>query len=190
MLGGGGPAGEPERRHPAALALRSPKVEIATRLAIGADRWRIVRQLMTESLVIAGLGGALGMLFSWWVSRYLLRMVLVSEGALPIDLTPDVRALAFTAIVSALTSVMFGLMPALRATRRLRHSAGRETGTPRRRLLERTLVASQTAVSLVLLVFAALFVRSLQNLWAQDPGYDRTNVVMFRSTLVSPAKRA
>ena len=155
------------------------KVEIATRLAIGADRWRIVRQLMTESLVIAGLSGALGMLFSWWVSQYLLRMVLVSEGALPIDLTPDVRALAFTAIVSALTSVMFGLMPALRATRRLQHSAGRETGTPRRRLLERTLVASQTAVSLVLLVFAALFVRSLQNLWAQDPGYDRTNVVMF-----------
>jgi predicted permease len=157
----------------------SRRGEIATRLAIGAERWRIVRQLMTESLVIAGFSGALGMVLSWGLSQYLLRVALVSDGALTFDLTPDARAFAFTAIVSVLTSVMFGLLPALRATGGLRRSAGRETGAPRRRWLERTLVATQTALSLVLLVFAALFVRTLQNLWTQDPGYDRTNILMF-----------
>ncbi len=153
--------------------------EIATRLAIGAGRSRVVRQLMTESLLIAGISGVLGLLFAWWASQFLLRVALVSSDTLPIDLTPDMRAIAFTTLVSAMTSVPFGLLPALRATADARRSAGRELTGPRRRVLERTLVATQTALSLVLLVFAALFVRSLQNLWLQDPGYDRTNVVVF-----------
>ncbi len=92
------------------------KVEIATRLAIGAARWRVVRQLVTESLLIAGLSGVLGIIISWWVSQYLLRVALLTEGVLPIDLTPDARVLAFTGAVSVLTAVLFGLLPALRAT--------------------------------------------------------------------------
>ena len=155
------------------------KVEIATRLAIGAGRWRLVRQLMTDALLIAGFSGALGLLLAWWASQFLLRVALVTADTLPIDLTPDMRVFAFTTLVSAMTCVLFGLMPALRATAIARHAGGREQGAPRRRLLERTLVATQTALSLVLLVLAALFIRSLHNLWQQDPGYDRANILMF-----------
>jgi ABC-type antimicrobial peptide transport system permease subunit len=112
------------------------KVEITTRLAIGAARWRVVRQLVTESLLIAGLSGVLGIIISWWVSQYLLRVALVTEGVLPIDLTPDARVLAFTGAVSVLTAVLFGLLPALRATSSTTGFAARERGAPRRRWLE------------------------------------------------------
>ena len=155
------------------------KIEIATRLAIGAGRWRVVRQLMTESLMIAIISGVLGLALSWWASLYLLRIALPSDGTLPIDLSPDARAIGFTILMSVVTSVLFGLMPALRATARMPRSAGRGPRGPRKRWLERSLVGAQSALSLVLVVFAALFVRTLQNLWTLDPGYDRTNVVMF-----------
>ena len=134
---------------------------------------------MTDALLIAGFSGALGLLLAWWASQFLLRVALVTADTLPIDLTPDLRVVAFTTLVSAMTCVLFGLMPALRATAIARHAGGREHGAPRRRLLERTLVATQTALSLVLLVLAALFIRSLHNLWQQDPGYDRANILMF-----------
>jgi putative ABC transport system permease protein len=155
------------------------KVEIATRLAIGAGRWRVVRQLMTESLVIAVISGVLGLALSWWASLYLLRIALASDGTLPLDLSPDARAIGFAILMSVVTSVLFGLLPALRATASLPRSAGRGLRGPRKRWLERGLVGTQSALSLVLVVFAALFVRTLQNLWTLDPGYDRTNVVMF-----------
>lgn len=155
------------------------KVEIATRLAIGAGRWRVVRQLMTESLVIAVISGVLGLALSWWASLYLLRIALASDGTPPIDLSPDARAIGFAILMSVVTSVLFGLMPALRATASMSRSAGRGPRGPRKRWLERSLVGAQSALSLVLVVFAALFVRTLQNLWTLDPGYDRTNVVMF-----------
>ena len=155
------------------------KIEIATRLAIGAGRWRVVRQLMTESLMIAVISGVLGLALSWWASLYLLRIALASDGTLPIDLSPDARAIGFAILMSVVTSVLFGLMPALRATAGMPRSAGRGPRGPRKRWLERSLVGAQSALSLVLVVFAALFVRTLQNLWTLDPGYDRTNVVMF-----------
>jgi predicted permease len=164
-------------------------VEIATRLAIGAGRWRIVRQLMTESLVIGGISGALGLALSWWASLYLLRIALVSDGTLPLDLSPDARAVGFAILVSVVTSVLFGLMPALRATAGMPRSAGREPGASRRRWLEHSLVAAQSGLSLVLVVFAALFVRTLQNLWTLDPGYDRANVVMFSIDAALAGKR-
>ena len=152
--------------------------EIATRLAIGAGRWRIVRQLMTEASLIAACGAGLGLVVAWWGSDILLRMAMPTVERLPLDLTPDARVIAFTVAMSAATCLLFGLMPALRATASARVST-RETGGPQRRRLERSLVAVQTAVSLVLLVFAVLFVRSLQNLWARDPGYERSQIVMF-----------
>jgi predicted permease len=165
------------------------KVEIATRLAIGAGRWRVVRQLMTESLVIAVISGVLGLALSWWASLYLLRIALAADGTLPIDLSPDARAIGFAILMSVMTSVLFGLMPALRATAGMPRSAGREPGGSRRRWLEHSLVAAQSGLSLVLVVFAALFVRTLQNLWTLDPGYDRANVVMFSIDAALAGKR-
>ncbi len=153
--------------------------EMTTRLALGAGRWRIVRQLMTESVLIAVLGGALGLAIAWWGSQTLLRIAVRDTTAMAVDLTPDARVLGFTAIMSGLTCILFGLLPAVRATSALRTAARHEVASRRRRWLDRSLVASQTALSLVLLVFAALFVRSLQNLWERDPGYQRTNVAMF-----------
>lgn len=154
--------------------------EIAGRMALGAGRWRIVRQLLTESIVLASVGGMLGFALAWWGSGTLLRVATSSAQNLPIDLTPDFRALAFTIAVSGLTCLLFGLIPALRATSSRTIAASRQIGGGRRRrLLDRALVSSQVALSLVLLVCAGLFLRSLQNLWTQDPGYDRRNVLMF-----------
>lgn len=153
--------------------------EMATRLALGAGRWRMVRQMLTESALIAGAGGVLGLLLAWWGSRTLLRIAISSVDSLPVDLTPDVRVIAFTLIVAALTCLLFGLLPALRTTSSEGTLSARGVVARKRRLLDRTLVASQVGLSFVLLLVAGLFLRSLQNLWVQDTGYDRNNVLMF-----------
>jgi predicted permease len=153
--------------------------EIATRLALGADRARVVRQLVTESALIASCGGLLGLVLAWRGSEALLRLATSDTGPLPIRVTPDARVIVFTLAVSLATCLLFGVLPALRATASARASSTREVGGRRRRLLDRTLVASQTALSLVLVVFAGLFLRSLHNLWTQDTGYDRREVLMF-----------
>ena len=157
----------------------SRREEIATRLALGADRWRIVRQLLTESAVIAGSGGLLGLLVAWRGSELLLRLATSNTEALPISVAPDARVIAFTLAVSIASCLLFGVLPAMRATASSRSSSSREVSGRRRRLLDRTLVASQAALSLVLVVLAGLFLRSLHNLWVQDTGYDRRNVLMF-----------
>jgi predicted permease len=157
----------------------SRREEIATRLALGADRGRVVRQLLTESAVIAGCGGLLGLLLAWRGSELLLRLATSNADALPIRVSPDARVVAFTLAVSVATCLLFGVLPALRATASARASSAREVGRRRGRLLDRTLVASQTALSLVLVVFAGLFLRSLHNLWTQETGYDRRDVLMF-----------
>ncbi len=160
--------------------------EIAVRLSIGAGRARLVRQLLTESVLLAAMGGALGFLVAWWGSQLLLRMVSTGDSLLPVRLTPDLRTLAFTAGASLLTGILFGLAPALRATRidltpSLKEGRSQFVGQGRRRTfgLDRILVVAQIALSLTLLVGAGLFVRSLEKLWAVDPGYDRQNVLMF-----------
>jgi predicted permease len=154
--------------------------EIATRLALGAARWRIVRQFLTESMLLAAIAGATGFLLSWWGSRLLLQIATSSADRLPVDLALDFRILAFTTGLCAMMCVLFGLMPALRATSPSRpiHTT-RQIGGPRRRAVDRALVASQVAISLGLLAVGGLFLRSLGNIWAQDPGYDRNDVVMF-----------
>lgn len=154
--------------------------EIATRLALGAGRWRLVRQFLTESMVLAVVAGAAGFALSVWGSRALLRIAVPATDQLPIDLAPNLRVAAFTGAVSLLTCLLFGLIPAIRATSpRLFALARQIGGGQRRRLLDRALVAGQVALSLVLLVVAGLFLRTLGSLWAQDPGYDRRNVLMF-----------
>ena len=154
--------------------------EIATRLALGAARSRIVRQFVTESLVLTAIAGAAGLLLALWGSRLLLSIAFPTVEAPPIELALNGRLLAFTAAVSLLACLLCGLIPAMRATAAPRLSPDRQIGAgPRRRMLDRVLVASQVGVSLVLLVAAGLFVRTLQNLWQQDTGYDRRQVLMF-----------
>jgi predicted permease len=154
--------------------------EITTRLALGAGRWRIVRQFLTESLVLAAVAGGLGLAIASWGSRVLLRIAVPAAERLPIDVTPDLRMVAFTAGVSTLTCVLFGLIPAIRATSPRVLSTTRQVGGgQQRRLIDRALVASQVALSLVLLVAAGLFLRTLTSIWALDTGYDRHNVLMF-----------
>jgi predicted permease len=154
--------------------------ELATRLALGAGRGRIVRQLLTESIVLAALAGSVGFVLSWWGSRALFRLAVPAAERLPLDLGPDIRVAAFTMAISVLTCLVFGTLPAWRVTSERRLITARQIGGGReRRLLDRALVASQVALSLALLVVAGLFVRSLGNLWAQETGYDRHGVLMF-----------
>jgi predicted permease len=163
--------------------------EIAVRLALGAGRRRLIRQLLTESLLLAVAGGACGVVLAYWGSSLLLKFM--SSGGDPIQLSvsPDLRVLGFTALVSLLTGIFFGLAPALRGTRldltpALKEGAGRITGGGRhsgrtRFGLGKALVIAQAAMSVLLLVGAGLFVRTLRNLETEDIGFDRTNILLF-----------
>jgi predicted permease len=153
--------------------------EITTRLALGAGRSRIVRQLLTEALMLTAIAGTIGLALTLWGSRALLRIA-VPADRLPIDLTLDYRIVAFTAAVALLTCLLFGLIPAVRATSPRPFLTTRQIGGGRRRrFVDRMLVATQVALSLVLLVAAGLFLRTLGNIWALDTGYDRVNVLML-----------
>jgi len=173
--------------------------EIAVRLAVGAGRWRIVRQLLTESVLLAAMGGALGVLLAWWgvralsvldpattmrVSRFQAVGVVGFDG-----IRLDVPALLVTAGLVVLTGLLFGLVPALLATR---PSLGRELkddGTPSpaaggRRVSGRgTLAAAEIALALVLLAGSGLMLRSLGKLLAVDPGFDARNVLTLRLSI-------
>jgi predicted permease len=157
------------------------KKEIAVRLAIGAGRFRVIRQLLTESVMLATAGGALGLLFTYWTSDALVALMSIGRRPLVLDLHPD---LGFTGASSLLATILFGLAPALRATRvdltpALKESTGR-LGAKRSRLgLGKALVVSQVAFSLLLLFGAGLLVRTLENLENLDPGFDRKGVLMF-----------
>lgn len=157
--------------------------EIAVRLALGASRLRLIRQLLTESLLLASLGGALGLLFVYW-SRSLLQTLLpASPVPLNLDVDVDIRVLGFTAAVSILTGVLFGLAPALRATRvnpspALKDSSGSVTRARSR--LSKALLVTQVALSLLLLIGAGLFVRTLQNLESVELGFNSRNLLVFK----------
>lgn len=158
--------------------------EIAVRLALGASRWRLVRQLLTESVLLAALGGALGIVFAVWFKDALLALRPWGGGALVLDLRLDWRVLSFTATASLLTGLLFGLAPALRATRvnltpALKDDARNLSGGVRLPLGKSLLVA-QVAMSLVLLIGAGLFVRTLRNLQSVDVGFNRDNLLLFR----------
>jgi predicted permease len=156
--------------------------EIAVRMAIGASRGRLVRQLLTESMVLAALGGMLAVPLAWWGGTLLLRMISAGGAPLPVAVDPDWRVLGFTAAVSLATGILFGLAPALRSTavdpapamKEGSSRAGRRTSG-----LDRVLVVAQVALTLVSLIGAGLFVRTLRELWNVDMGYDRENVLLF-----------
>jgi predicted permease len=153
------------------------------RLSLGASRARIVRQLLTESLLLAGTGGLLGLGLAAVGARVLVALVSGESQQISLRLSPDARILGFTLGVSLLSGIVFGLVPALFGTRReLQHmlkDSSRTSGRRRSRSA-RALVAVQIAVSLVLLVACGLFLRTLYNLKSQRLGYDRTNLIMVR----------
>ena len=155
--------------------------EFAVRQALGAQRKRLIRQLLTESLMLAVAGGALGVAFAAAASRLLLRMVSTGPETIPLDLSPDTHMLLFTAGITLATAVLFGTVPAFRATRlelteSLKNGKGPacgSTGSP----LARTLVISQVAFSVVLVMVAGLFLRTLVNLTRVDTGFNKENVL-------------
>jgi len=165
--------------------------EFAVRLSIGAGRGRLIRQLLTESFLLAMLGAALGVVLAQWADNVLLRMVSptgsVGQEAIQLSLRPDARVLAFTFAVAILTALLFGLIPALRATRldlspMLKAGASGATveGHSRRFPVGKILVVTQVSISLVLLVAAGLFVRSLQRLSEVKLGYKTERLLLFR----------
>ena len=156
--------------------------EIAIRLALGASRLRLVRQLMTESLVLALAGGALGLFVSLWTSD-LLPSFFTGEDIALLDLSVDGSVLGFTLGVSVLTGLLFGLAPALQSTRAgltagLKDEGGMMPAAGRRLGLRGLFVVAQVALSLVLLASAGLFIRSLRNAVNFDPGFDADRLLL------------
>jgi predicted permease len=154
------------------------QAEFSLRQALGASRGRVVRQLLTESLVLAVIGGAVGVLLAQWGVSLLVTRVAATS---PINVKPDLTILLFTAGISIASGVLFGIAPALRATRIDLISALKEKSAQGRRGrfgLGPALVIIQVALSLVLLVGAGLFARSLIKLQREDLGFDRDNVLI------------
>jgi predicted permease len=157
--------------------------EIAIRLGLGASRGRVIRQLLTESVVLSAAGAVFGFLLARLFSGTLVLFVDGGQDDIVLDLATDWRVLAFTAGLGALTCLLFGLVPAIRATRvgpaTVMKNAGRSlTGTRQSSVLRRALVVSQVAVSIVLLFGAILFARTLRNLGAVDLGFASSGVVI------------
>ena len=165
--------------------------EIAVRLAVGSGRGRLVGQLVTESLLLSFVGGGLGVLFAIWASQGLLMLVSSGPRLLPLDINPDARVLGFTVALSVITGVLFGVVPAFRATRvelapTLKESAKALAGAAGGRFSAgRWLVVAQVALSVVLLFGAGLFVRTLHNLETMDLGYARGSILMARVDPIS-----
>ena len=163
--------------------------EIAVRLSLGASRGRLVRQLLVESVVLSCAGGALGLLIAFLLTRSLLSFIPTGDQPLLITPHPDVRILGFTLGLTFVTGIVFGLLPALRASRpdlwtTLKDAMGSIAGTGGSLFLRKGLVTAQVALSFLLLFGAGLFVRSLQNLKTTDPGVALDNLVSFQ---ISPA---
>jgi predicted permease len=161
--------------------------EIAIRLAIGAGRFRILRQLLAESLVLSLAGGALGLLFALWSGRLLVGMLPQGQVPLLLDIGPDHRVLGFTLAVSMLTGLLFGLAPAWRATQPAANgglSHQRIHGERASRLEPgKVVVVVELALAVQLLVGAGLFITTLHNLTTADAGFQRRNVMQVRINL-------
>jgi putative ABC transport system permease protein len=157
--------------------------EMAVRLAIGASRWRIIRQLLAESLLIAGIGAAFGALLAQWLSAFLVDFLTTENNRIFVALALDWRVFAFAAGLAVITCLVFGLMPAIRATgmtpgAAMKAGSRGSTDTRERFGMRRVLVVGQVALSLVLVVGALLFVRSLRNLMTLDAGFKQDGILI------------
>ncbi len=165
--------------------------EMAIRLALGAIPRRLIRQLLTESLLLALIGGGLGVLLAMWSLDFLVKLSPVTFPSF-VKLTIDARVLGFSLLISVLTGAMFGLAPAMQAARpalsETLKAGGRNasSGSGRNRLLS-SLVVSEIALSLTLLIGAGLMIRSLQRLQAVDPGFNTDKLLTMWVSL--PAQR-
>jgi predicted permease len=159
--------------------------EFAIRSALGADHIRVIRQLLTESILLAGLGGALGLLLAFWGTKAVLGTL---PGALPraSEVSLDSRVLLFTLALSLFAGIVFGLAPALKTSRvdlqTILQESGRGVSGARHRL-QGVFVAVEVALALVLLVGAGLMVRSLAALWRVDPGFNPSHAITFTLSL-------
>jgi putative ABC transport system permease protein len=156
--------------------------ELSVRVALGASRMRIARQLLGESLLLSGVGALLGLLFARWGSRLLVRQLSTSTNNVFLDLSLDWRVLGFTAGIAVATAMLFGTGPALRGMRAHPNDAlkaqGRGVVGDGRLGLGNVLVVLQVALSLVLIVAAGLFVRTFSSLAAMNPGFDREPILV------------
>ncbi len=168
--------------------------EIAIRSALGARRGQILRQLMVESLFLAAAGGAAGLLLSSWLARALVRFLPFDPANLSLLTTPDLRVLLFTAAITLLTALVFGLLPALQGSRAapgatLKDEAGAVAGGHGHVRLRKTLVALQVGLATVVMIGAGLFVRTLHNLRNVDLGFKTENVVTFGATVYDDGRK-
>jgi len=163
--------------------------EIAVRIALGAGRARLIRQLLTESVLLAVIGGLLGLLLAVWGSKMLVQLgSLPNSGALGID----TWALGFTLLVSFAAGIIIGIVPALQFTRTsiseaLKQGSGRTGGSPIKQHTRKALVISEVALSLVLLIGAGLMIRSFWKLQNVDPGFDTSNALTM-SIVLTPSR--
>jgi predicted permease len=160
--------------------------EMALRLSMGAGRWRVIRQLLTESLLLASLGGAAGILFGVWGIEFLTSVLAAGSSTFPLHPELNLHVLAATSLLTVMTGLLFGLAPALQATRVDPLPALKEirAGVPRPRAklgfsFGRMLVLSQMAICLLLLVGAGLFVRTLSNMQSLEMGFERKDILLF-----------
>jgi len=162
----------------------SRQKEIAVRLALGASRGRIVGQLLVESVLLAGVGGVLGLVIASWTTKFLLGFLPVSDTPHVISGSIDSRVLVFNFVLSLATGLLFGLVPALRSTRpnlapTLKDTVGAVVGGGGGVRLRKGLVIAQVTVSVLLLISAGLFIRSLRNLRTLDLGLKTENLIAF-----------
>ena len=162
--------------------------EIAVRLAIGASRGRLIRQLFTEGIVLVSLGAAAGLLFAQWGASFLVAVLAGPAERIVLEPHFDLRVLAFTSGVSLATAVLFSLAPALRATRVDAAKPGSVARSTPRNSLGRTLVVIQVMLSVLLLCGAALFVRTLHNLNGVTSGFDRGGILTMQVEATVPGR--
>jgi predicted permease len=159
--------------------------EIAVRLSLGAGRPRVMRQLLTESLLLSSAGALLGIGVAYAGCRYLLAFFATTRVPVTLEVGPDARVLAFTATLAIATGLLFGLAPAWRTTRQAQGASlmdrGRARGARDRRLLSRVLVGGQVALSVMMLVCAGLFLRSLHNVRSIETGFNSDGVLVVRT---------
>ena len=162
--------------------------EIAVRLSLGASRGRLIRQVLTESVVLSGAGAILGILFARWGSSLMVRFVSTQQSQVFLDLQMDGRVLGFTIGIAVLCGLLFGVLPALRGTRVDTMSAMKEgqaqaAGGRSHSSAVRWIVGVQVALSLVLLIGTGLFITTFANLMTLDAGFDPNNVLMVETNI-------